>query len=192
MNLKTFFKPKQFINNLPTKLSWALIFILATINIIKYIPYFFITTFDVIKKALLVRGGHEIETAVSSVVIIQALLMLAVLGLMYYILKIGILSLMLKGIIKIFKHDIKFFKLINIYLYSKIISTGISLFITFIVISKTTYKLNLNRYLLLEITKKQFIQPMLNDYLFMFFAIVSTLSFLGILFYGTYISLNKK
>jgi hypothetical protein len=106
--------------------------------------------------------------------------------------KVGIISLIFKYIFKLFKKNIAYFKLINIYLYSKIAKNIILLFGTFFItegskkalIEFTTGKLNSTEYIKILYSA--------DNAVYLLFSTISFILFYYLLIYGIKISFKNK
>jgi len=127
MNYKELLNPKKFLTNSSTKLSWQLLTILVTLSAI--VSYLTISQFglDFIKDYAKTIAELSPEAIITNSVMIKSIVIIFFMAVLFSAVKVGITSYIFKLILKLFKRDISFFKIINIYLYSKIIYTVFSI-----------------------------------------------------------------
>ncbi|PIU76241.1 hypothetical protein COS75_00010 [Candidatus Pacearchaeota archaeon CG06_land_8_20_14_3_00_35_12] len=187
MNYKELLNPKKFLTNSSTKLSWQLLTILVTLSAI--VSYLTISQFglDFIKDYAKTIAELSPEAIITNSVMIKSIVIIFFMAVLFSAVKVGITSYIFKLILKLFKRDISFFKIINIYLYSKIIYTVFSI-PTLLLIDKDKKELVKNFYLNNNI---EMVKVLMSDPIYTIFRIIATLLFFGLLFYGIKLSINK-
>jgi len=189
MNYKELLNPKKFLTNSSTKLSWQLLTILVTLSAI--VSYLTISQFglDFIKDYAKTIAELSPEAIITNSVMIKSIVIIFFMAVLFSAVKVGITSYIFKLILKLFKRDISFFKIINIYLYSKIIYTVFSV-PTLLLIDKDKKKLVKNFYLN-KIDNIEMVKGLMSDPIYAILRIIATLLFFGLLFYGIKLSINK-
>jgi hypothetical protein len=190
MNLKLSLNPKKFISNLPDKLSWQLLFTLIVIIVIGKTIALIQFGLDFAKQYFIAIGDYPAGTQITNEVLLKTLIIIFFGGVIVYAIKIGVLSYLFTLVVRLFKRKINFFKLVNIYLYSKIIYTILSL-PNFLFIDETK-RGYIKDNLLGKIENTELLKLMADDPIFVLFRTISTLLFFGILIYGISISINKN
>jgi hypothetical protein len=192
MNLKNLINPKKTINNLPEKFSWQLFIILLTVSATGLFFTGLALGLDSIKKILFTYGNYPENSILSNGVAVQALFILIIMSLIIQILEVGVITFICQKILYLFKKRIKFFKLINLYLYAAIIS-GVIAFFKSPLMSNDKNKDIFIKLFLGKIEQTEAIVQLYTsgNYPYIFFGILSTITLYIILIYGVKILSSK-
>ena len=124
--MKNFLKPRKFIDNLPTKLSWPLLLSLIFLSVLFLLVFILPNLNEFLnyyKQFIITTNGWSANQPIQNIVLVQSLISLIIIKLLEIVLEVAVLFLALWTILRAFKIFSSFWKLVNIYLYAKLVST---------------------------------------------------------------------
>ena len=124
--MKNFLKPRKFIDNLPTKLSWPLLLSLIFLSVLFLLVFILPNSNEFLnyyKQFVITTNGWSANQPIQNIVLVQSLISLIIIKLLEIVLEVAVLFLALWTILRAFKIFSSFWKLVNIYLYAKLVST---------------------------------------------------------------------
>ena len=194
MYLNLFLKPKLFINNLSERFSWKLFLLFIVVTIGQFALWVVLIDIETIKEVMLTVANipSEAYSQVANQTIIIALFWLMFLSLVYGAIKIGVLMLIIKLVFKIFKKNVRYFKLVNVYLYARIIRNIILLFGPFFVTASS--KEVLINFIKGSINEVEVIKNLytVDNIIYIIFSIIAFVLFYGLLIYGIKLSIRNN
>lgn len=190
------FKLRKFINSLPTKLSWPLLLSLVLISIFFLLVFILPNSNEFLsqyKQFVIKTNGWPTDQPIQNIVLFQSLIYLILIKLSVIVLEIALSFFILWAILRAFRIFSSFWKLVNIYLYAKLVST-LALLPYFIFISfKGSYVNELIgqtfHYLLKE--KSNILPSITANYYLIILGIISTLIFCYLFIGGLIIYLKS-
>lgn len=139
--MKNFLKPRKFIDNLPTKLSWRLILSLIFLSVLSLLIFIIPHSTEFLsyyKQFVIKINGWPINQPIQNIVLVQSLVFLIIIGLIETVLKVAASFIILWAILRAFKIFSSFWKLVNIYLFAKLASILVMLpYFLFIVFNRS-------------------------------------------------------
>jgi|GEM_PF-3034968 len=124
--MKNFLKPRKFIDNLPAKLSWPLFLSLIFLSVLFLLVFIFPNSNEFLsyyKQFVIKTNGWPSNQPIQNIVLIQSLVSLIIIKMVEIVVEMAVSFLILWAVLRAFKIFSSFWKLINIYLYAKLVST---------------------------------------------------------------------
>jgi len=121
-----FLKPRKFIDNLPTKLSWPLFLGLVFLSILFLLVFILPNSSEFLsyyKQFVIKTNGWPTNQPIQNIVLVQSLVSLIIIKTLEILIEVVISFLILWAILRAFKIFSNFWKLVNIYLYAKLASS---------------------------------------------------------------------